>query len=68
DRLADDGDLLGTFAAMRRLDKPAKVVNDKACGLDKRGALESIASRLAPTSLPGAAGKYVRRRAVVRGH
>jgi hypothetical protein len=25
------------------------VVNDDACGLDKRGALESIASKLAPT-------------------
>jgi len=25
------------------------VVNDNACGLDKRGAFESIASRLAPT-------------------
>ena len=25
------------------------VVNDNACDLDKRGALESIASRLAPT-------------------
>ncbi|MGF6202009.1 hypothetical protein QF012_004051 [Pseudomonas laurylsulfatiphila] len=25
------------------------VVNDNACELDKRGALESIASRLAPT-------------------
>ncbi|RZO03200.1 hypothetical protein EKG40_25425 [Pseudomonas moorei] len=28
---------------------PAMVVNDNACGLVKRGALESIASRLAPT-------------------
>ncbi|MGF7116799.1 hypothetical protein QF017_006327, partial [Pseudomonas laurylsulfatiphila] len=28
---------------------PAMVVNDNACDLDKRGALESIASRLAPT-------------------
>ncbi|MDF9907558.1 UNVERIFIED_ORG: hypothetical protein OKW15_005514 [Pseudomonas reinekei] len=27
------------------------VVNDNACGLDKRGALESIASKLAPTVL-----------------
>ncbi|MCP2067111.1 UNVERIFIED_ORG: hypothetical protein J2Y84_002437 [Pseudomonas reinekei] len=27
------------------------VVNDNACDLDKRGALESIASRLAPTVL-----------------
>ncbi|MDF9907725.1 hypothetical protein AB7M25_002622 [Pseudomonas sp. AP3_22 TE3818] len=25
------------------------VVNDNACDLDKRGALKSIASRLAPT-------------------
>ncbi|MCP2067289.1 UNVERIFIED_ORG: hypothetical protein J2Y84_002615 [Pseudomonas reinekei] len=25
------------------------VVNDNACDLDERGALESIASRLAPT-------------------
>ncbi|MGX1087522.1 hypothetical protein AB7M25_004088 [Pseudomonas sp. AP3_22 TE3818] len=25
------------------------VVNDNACDLDKRGALESIASKLAPT-------------------
>ncbi|MDP9654459.1 UNVERIFIED_ORG: hypothetical protein J2W87_002378 [Pseudomonas putida] len=30
---------------------PAMVVNDYACELDKRGALESIASRLAPTVL-----------------
>jgi len=29
----------------------AMVVNDYACELDKRGALESIASRLAPTIL-----------------
>jgi len=28
---------------------PAMVVNDNACELDKRGALESIASKLAPT-------------------
>jgi hypothetical protein len=28
---------------------PAMVVNDNACEPDKRGALESIASRLAPT-------------------
>jgi hypothetical protein len=28
---------------------PAMVVNDNACELDERGALESIASRLAPT-------------------
>ncbi|MGF6203761.1 hypothetical protein QF012_005826, partial [Pseudomonas laurylsulfatiphila] len=28
---------------------PAMVVNDNACELDVRGALESIASRLAPT-------------------
>jgi hypothetical protein len=28
---------------------PAMGVNDNACDLDKRGALESIASRLAPT-------------------
>ncbi|POF40386.1 hypothetical protein B0D71_20900 [Pseudomonas laurylsulfativorans] len=28
---------------------PAIVVNDNACGLDKRGALESIASKPAPT-------------------
>ena len=28
---------------------PAMVVNQNACELDKRGALESIASRLAPT-------------------
>ncbi len=28
---------------------PAMVVNDYACDLDKRGALESIASKLAPT-------------------
>ena len=28
---------------------PAMVVSDNACELDKRGALESIASRLAPT-------------------
>ncbi|MGF6200399.1 hypothetical protein QF012_002426 [Pseudomonas laurylsulfatiphila] len=27
----------------------AMVVNDYACELDKRGALESIASKLAPT-------------------
>ncbi|MGF6203675.1 hypothetical protein QF012_005740 [Pseudomonas laurylsulfatiphila] len=27
------------------------VVNENACLLDKRGALESIASRLAPTGL-----------------
>ena len=27
------------------------VVNDNACELDKRGVLESIASRLAPTAL-----------------
>jgi putative Mg2+ transporter-C (MgtC) family protein len=27
----------------------AMVANDNACGLDKRGALESIASKLAPT-------------------
>ncbi|MGF6203663.1 hypothetical protein QF012_005728 [Pseudomonas laurylsulfatiphila] len=30
----------------------AMVVNDNACDLDKRGALESIASRLAPTVSP----------------
>ncbi|MNQ47850.1 hypothetical protein D3C85_617080 [compost metagenome] len=28
---------------------PVMVVNDYTCELDKRGALESIASRLAPT-------------------
>jgi hypothetical protein len=28
---------------------PAVVVNDNACELDKRGVLESIASKLAPT-------------------
>ena len=28
---------------------PAMVINDNACEPDKRGALESIASRLAPT-------------------
>ncbi|MGF7111769.1 hypothetical protein QF017_001254, partial [Pseudomonas laurylsulfatiphila] len=28
---------------------PAMVVNDNACELDKRGALECIASKLAPT-------------------
>ncbi|WP_263296283.1 hypothetical protein [Pseudomonas sp. A-R-19] len=28
---------------------PAMVVNDNACDLDKRGALESIASKPAPT-------------------
>ncbi|PVZ57838.1 hypothetical protein C9422_15485 [Pseudomonas sp. B1(2018)] len=28
------------------------VVNDNACDLDKRGALESIASKLAPTVSP----------------
>ncbi|EJM79860.1 hypothetical protein PMI32_04009, partial [Pseudomonas sp. GM60] len=28
---------------------PAMVVNDNACCLDRRGALESIVSRLAPT-------------------
>jgi hypothetical protein len=28
---------------------PAMIVNDYACELDERGALESIASRLAPT-------------------
>ncbi|MNM37702.1 hypothetical protein D3C81_484440 [compost metagenome] len=28
---------------------PAMVVNDNACDLDERGALESIACRLAPT-------------------
>jgi hypothetical protein len=27
------------------------VVNDNACGLDKRGALESIASKLATTGI-----------------
>ncbi|MCP2066892.1 UNVERIFIED_ORG: hypothetical protein J2Y84_002218 [Pseudomonas reinekei] len=27
------------------------VVNDNACDLDKRGALESIASKLAPTGI-----------------
>jgi hypothetical protein len=27
------------------------VVNDNACGLDKRGALESIASKPAPTGI-----------------
>jgi len=30
---------------------PAMVVNDNACELDKRGALESIASKLAPTGI-----------------
>ncbi|MGX1085747.1 hypothetical protein AB7M25_003695 [Pseudomonas sp. AP3_22 TE3818] len=27
------------------------VINDNACDLDKRGALESIASKLAPTGI-----------------
>jgi hypothetical protein len=27
------------------------VVNDKACGLDKRGALEGIASKLDPAGM-----------------
>ncbi|MCP2068355.1 UNVERIFIED_ORG: hypothetical protein J2Y84_003681 [Pseudomonas reinekei] len=27
------------------------VINDNACELDERGALESIASRLAPTGI-----------------
>ncbi|MDF9907689.1 UNVERIFIED_ORG: hypothetical protein OKW15_005645 [Pseudomonas reinekei] len=30
---------------------PARVVNDDAGKLDKRGAFESIASRLAPTDV-----------------
>jgi hypothetical protein len=30
---------------------PAMVVNDNACKLDKRGALESIASKPAPTGI-----------------
>ncbi|PYY69842.1 hypothetical protein CRX42_14510 [Pseudomonas jessenii] len=34
------------------------VVNDNACGLDKRGALESIASKLAPTAHRRQAGSY----------
>jgi hypothetical protein len=29
----------------------AMVVNDKACGLDKRGALEGIASKLDPAGM-----------------
>jgi len=37
---------------------PAMVVNDNACELDERGALESIASKLAPTVLAWA-GAFV---------
>ena len=41
---------IGAGLSGRRI--AAMVVNDYACELDKRGALESIASRLAPTIPP----------------
>ena len=40
---------MGAGLSGRRI--AAMVVNDNACELDERGALESIASRLAPTVL-----------------
>jgi hypothetical protein len=39
--------LVGASLSGRRI--AAMVVNDYACDLDERGALESIASKLAPT-------------------
>ncbi|NWL22116.1 hypothetical protein DM828_22755 [Pseudomonas umsongensis] len=36
----------------------AMVINENACFLNKRGALESIASRLAPTEIPVRLQRY----------
>ena len=43
----------------------AMVVNDNACGLVKRGALGSIASRLAPTGLRTCVGASLSNRRTV---
>jgi hypothetical protein len=41
--------VFGDFTGLEASGLPAMVVNDNACDLDQRGALEFIASKLAPT-------------------